>query len=70
MKLILLLLVAIVPGIVAIVYIYWRDRYDREPLLYLAICFGFGLLSTYPAIKMEEFGIRDLGIIHDHGSIL
>lgn len=58
----LLLLLSIFPGFIVIIYIYWRDRHDREPLLYLTICFLFGILSTYPAIKMEEFGIRDLGI--------
>ncbi len=62
----LLLLLAILPSILAIIYIYWRDRYEKEPVLYLSICFLFGVVSTYPAIKMEEFGIRDLGIIHDH----
>lgn len=64
MKIILLLL-AILPGVLTMLYIYWRDRYDREPLFYLSICFLFGVVSTYPAIKMEEFGIRDLGIIND-----
>jgi RsiW-degrading membrane proteinase PrsW (M82 family) len=62
---ILLLLLAILPGILTIAYIYWRDRYEKEPLFYLSICFLFGVISTYPAIKMEEFGIRDLGIIND-----
>lgn len=58
----LLLLLSILPGFLIILYIYWRDRHDREPIFYLTICFVFGMLSTYPAIKMEEFGMRDLGI--------
>jgi len=62
----ILLLVAILPGIVAVLFIYWRDRHEKEPLFYLTICFVFGVLSTWPAIKMEEFGIRDLGIIQNH----
>lgn len=62
METFLLLLLSIIPGFLIILYIYWRDRHDREPVFYLTICFCFGMLSTYPAIKMEEFGMRDLGI--------
>jgi len=58
----LLLLLSILPGLLIVLYIYWRDRHDREPIFYLTVCFVFGMLSTYPAIKMEEFGMRDLGI--------
>lgn len=58
----LLLLLSVLPGIVIILYIYWRDRYDREPIFYLTACFVFGMLSTYPALKMEQFGMDDLGI--------
>ncbi|WMX16045.1 MULTISPECIES: PrsW family intramembrane metalloprotease [unclassified Aureispira] len=58
----LLLLLSILPGLLIVLYIYWRDRHDREPIIYLTICFVFGMFSTYPAIKMEEFGMRDLGI--------
>lgn len=58
----LLLLLSILPGFLIISYIYWRDRHDREPVFYLTVCFVFGMMSTYPAIKMEEFGMRDLGI--------
>ncbi|CAA6813773.1 MAG: Unknown protein [uncultured Aureispira sp.] len=58
----LLLLLSVLPGLLIVLYIYWRDRHDREPILYLTICFVFGMMSTYPAMKMEEFGMRDLGI--------
>lgn len=54
---------AILPGLLITAYIYWRDRHEPEPIKLLVICFFFGILSTYPAIKMEEFGIYDLGII-------
>ena len=63
----LLLLLSVLPGVFIILYIYWRDRHDREPILYLTICFVFGMMSTYPAIKMEEFGMRDLGIYNEVG---
>lgn len=62
MALLLLLLLSILPGFIIVLYIYWRDRHNREPLWYLSWCFFFGMLSTYPAIQMETFGMRDLGI--------
>lgn len=60
-----LLLLSILPGCLIILYIYWRDRHESEPIRLLSWCFLFGVLSAYPAIKMEEFGIRDLGIINN-----
>ncbi|BDS15500.1 PrsW family intramembrane metalloprotease [Aureispira anguillae] len=63
----LLLLLSILPGFLIVLYIYWRDRHYKEPIWYLTVCFVFGMLSTYPAIKMEEFGIRDLGIFNTVG---
>lgn len=62
MDLVFLLLLSILPGFIIVLYIYWRDRHDSEPLWYLSWCFAFGMLSTYPAIQMETFGMRDLGI--------
>lgn len=60
-----LLLLSTLPGFAIVAYIYWRDRHEREPLQQLSLCFAFGMLSAYPAIKMEEFGIRDLGIVNN-----
>lgn len=65
---VLLLLLSILPGFLIIAYIYWRDRYDREPIFYLTTCFVFGMLSTYPAIKMEQFGMHDLGVYSQVGN--
>lgn len=58
----LLLLIALLPGLLITAYIYWRDRHEPEPLWLLGISFMFGVLSTYPAIKMEEFGMYDIFI--------
>ncbi len=62
MALFMLLLLSVLPGFLIVLYIYWRDRHNSEPLWYLSWCFLFGMLSTYPAIQMEIFGMRDLGI--------
>ena len=58
----ILLLLATAPGLVICYYIYHQDRYQPEPRFFLFLSFVFGALSTYPALKMEEFGLYDLRI--------
>ncbi len=62
MNLILLLILSVVPAIFIVAYFYMLDRYEREPIRMIVLCFVFGAISTYPALKMEEFGILDLYI--------
>ena len=52
---ILLILIAVLPGLAISYYIYLQDRYDREPKLILIVCFILGMLITYPAIKIEAW---------------
>ncbi|MEP7277775.1 MAG: PrsW family glutamic-type intramembrane protease [Bacteroidota bacterium] len=49
----LLLALAIAPGLAIILYIYRKDSYDREPKKYLLISFLLGMLSTLPAIAFQ-----------------
>lgn len=56
-------ILAILPGIIISVYIYWRDRHSPEPHFNLIKTFIVGGIATYPAIKMEEYGIQVLGIL-------
>ncbi|MCX7743441.1 MAG: PrsW family glutamic-type intramembrane protease [Flavobacteriales bacterium] len=46
---------AIAPGIGLAIYIYFRDKYDKEPLWILLISFFMGILSTIPTIISEVF---------------
>jgi protease PrsW len=62
MNLFLLIMLSVLPALLIVAYIYWLDRYEREPIRLIIICFLFGAFSTYPAIKMEEFGMYDLYI--------
>lgn len=55
------IILAILPGILICLYILYRDRHDREPIILLLICFAAGVGSSFPAILMEEFGFS-LGI--------
>jgi protease PrsW len=48
------LALALAPGIAIILFIYWRDQYEREPLRHLVICFLLGMLSTVPAIIIQQ----------------
>src|ERR1700755_1835359 len=48
-----LLALAVAPGCAIVFYIYWQDKYDREPLKNLAICFLLGMVSIIPAILIQ-----------------
>lgn len=45
---------AIIPSIVLLVYIYKKDKREKEPLSLLLSCFLFGILTIIPALIMEE----------------
>ncbi len=55
-------ILAILPGIAICIWIFYRDRHEREPILLLLLCFVAGICSTFPAILMEEFWF-DMGIV-------
>ena len=48
-----LLALAIAPGAAITLYIYSRDKYDREPLKPLLISFLLGMVATAPAIVIQ-----------------
>jgi len=48
-----LLALAIAPGTAIAVYVYSRDKYDREPLKPLLISFLLGMSATLPAIFIQ-----------------
>ena len=51
-----LLTLAIVPGLIICFLIFKIDKFEREPILHLSICFLLGVLSCFPAIYLEEIG--------------
>lgn len=61
----LLVILAILPGVLICYLIYRFDKYEKETNLPLAICFGLGVFSALPALKLEEWGDR-MGI-NEHG---
>ena len=55
------LLLGIAPGLIICYYIYYRDKYDKEPHQFLIKSFLLGVLSTIPAVFLEEAG-QSLGL--------
>jgi RsiW-degrading membrane proteinase PrsW (M82 family) len=48
-----LLALAIAPGIVICLFIYFKDKYNREPLGLMLLSFFLGMLAIIPAIIMQ-----------------
>ena len=48
-----LLALAIAPGIAICIFIYIKDKYNREPVGLLMVSFILGMLSTIPAIILQ-----------------
>ncbi|KRQ87028.1 Protease PrsW [Caloramator mitchellensis] len=47
--------IALAPSIALLIFIYQKDRYDREPANILLTLFLFGFLSTVPVYFVERF---------------
>ena len=53
MSFLLLIALAIAPGVAISVFVYWKDKFDREPLNLLVKCFILGMISIVPAIVLD-----------------
>ena len=56
MKALVLLALAIGPGLAISVFIYAKDKYDKEPARYLITAFILGMVAVLPAIVIEQTG--------------
>lgn len=54
------LVLAIAPTIAIMVFIYNKDRYDKEPKLLLLKLFFFGILTIIPTVLFERMFIFDI----------
>ncbi|MGZ8561661.1 MAG: GNAT family N-acetyltransferase, partial [Flavisolibacter sp.] len=61
----LLLALAIAPGLAICLFIFYRDTHDEEPALNLGMSFIWGMLTIIPALLLELAfdGLTDLSII-------
>ncbi|MEI8201900.1 MAG: PrsW family glutamic-type intramembrane protease [Bacteroidota bacterium] len=54
MKLTWLILLAIAPSIAIGLFVYLKDKYEKEPVLLMVKCFFLGVLSIIPPIIIEN----------------
>ncbi len=48
-----LLALAIAPGLAICIFIYLKDKYNKEPLGLMALSFGMGMLAIIPAVIIQ-----------------
>src|SRR6187402_6290 len=53
MVLLFLLALAIGPGLAICIFIFWKDKFYKEPLHLLVKCFLLGILSALPAVILS-----------------
>jgi RsiW-degrading membrane proteinase PrsW (M82 family) len=56
MEILKLLALALGPGISVCLYVYWRDKFEKEPLGLIVKCFMFGIVALVPAVALEFLG--------------
>ncbi len=58
-----MLALAVLPGLLICWAVYRADKYEREPLWAVVLCFGLGAAITQPAILLEQQIIPMIGEI-------
>lgn len=67
----LLLALSVLPGFLLSYAIFRVDKYEREPLVPLLVCFVLGAAMTFPALELERWALLQLRPYeHGFGSIL
>jgi protease PrsW len=51
-----IIVLAVLPALLICYGIFHIDRYEKEGLLPLCLCFGLGVLATFPAVLIERWG--------------
>ncbi len=64
-----LLALAIAPGFAICIFIYFKDKYNKEPFGLLLGCFLLGALSTLPAIIIELAFEKPVIVLFGNGMI-
>lgn len=49
---------AVAPGLALAIYIYWRDKFEREPIRWVAFSFFLGLPAAFMAAVVSYFSSR------------
>ena len=59
------LYLALAPALALALYVYWRDKYEKEPIGVLVVCFVMGSLCCLPAGFFNVIGAEVLGFDFD-----
>ena len=57
-----IILIAVLPAVAMMIFIYLQDNHEREPIGLLLKIFGLGILSAIPAIALEALAELVLGV--------
>src|SRR4051812_12252006 len=60
--------IALAPGVAIMLYIYLKDKHEREPLLLLLISFGYGMLSTMITLVIS-WPLQMLIVLRQHDMV-
>lgn len=55
------LYLALAPALASALYIYWKDKHEKEPIGVLVVCFVLGSLGCLPAGFFNQIGAEVLG---------
>ena len=56
MSIVLVLLITLLPSIVIGIYVYYKDKYEKEPLKLIIYSLLFGCLAIIPSLILEMIG--------------
>ncbi|NUQ23831.1 MAG: PrsW family intramembrane metalloprotease [Saprospiraceae bacterium] len=67
---IVLLVLAIAPGLLISYWVYKLDLYDKEPRIHVVLSFAVGVLAAYAATKIETWGATHWRLPHHIGGVI
>lgn len=59
----ILLGMAVAPGLAIAIFIYWKDKYDREPRKLMIFSFILGMVAIAPAVLLEDIGTSWIPVV-------
>ena len=69
MQLTIIIFAAILPAFLLVLYIWLRDKYQREPITEVLKAVGLGILSAFMAALVEGF-LQGFGIVSENPTTL
>ena len=58
----LIVLIAVIPAVLMMVFIYFQDNHEKEPLSLLLKIFALGVLSAVPSIIFEAISEKIINV--------